>query len=222
MLDSRAAAHAGRGMHNSIEWAVSAAASIAIHFLDDGFSVEIYEADGPLHIAGSMGQHSSASPRAGDQPADRPAGPLDDHAALRGRVGHRRPARPAGGRRPGPDDRRGRRTSLLRVRRNRAHGLALVLDVDTFADDPGRRARRGPSTSWRVQILRDNQWRVVEVPRGMGVADAWAALEQSVSGGLMRAADRSGIAVMVVGDAGRLHRSAADHRPQLPARSAGC
>ncbi len=61
MLDSRSAAHAGRGMQNSMEWAISAAASIAIHFLDDGFGIEIYEADGPLHIAGSMGQHSSAS-----------------------------------------------------------------------------------------------------------------------------------------------------------------
>ena len=29
-----------------------------------------------------------------------------------------------------------------------------------------------------MRILRDNQWRVVEVPRGMAVADAWAALEQ--------------------------------------------
>ena len=29
-----------------------------------------------------------------------------------------------------------------------------------------------------MQILRDNQWRVVEVPRGMGVSNAWSALEQ--------------------------------------------
>ena len=28
------------------------------------------------------------------------------------------------------------------------------------------------------QILRDNQWRVIDVPHGMGVADAWSALEQ--------------------------------------------
>jgi hypothetical protein len=26
--------------------------------------------------------------------------------------------------------------------------------------------------------LRDNQWRVIDVRRGMGVADAWSALEQ--------------------------------------------
>ena len=75
VLDSRASAHAGRGMHNSLEWAVSAAASIGIHFLDDGFGIEIYEADGPLHISGSMGR-TALPPRAG-QPttASRPGRP---------------------------------------------------------------------------------------------------------------------------------------------------
>ena len=87
VLDSRASAHAGRGMHNSLEWAISAAASIGIHFLDDGFGIEIYEADGPLHISGTMGQHSSASSRAGGQPADRPQGPVDHDHAVRRRVG---------------------------------------------------------------------------------------------------------------------------------------
>ena len=61
VLDSRSSAHEGRGMQNSLEWAISAAASIGIHFLDDGFGIEIYEADGRLHISGTMGQHSSAS-----------------------------------------------------------------------------------------------------------------------------------------------------------------
>src|SRR6478752_5886912 len=61
ILDSRAGAHAGPGMHSSLEWAISAAASIALHFLSDGFGIEIYEAEGPLHISGTSGQHSSAS-----------------------------------------------------------------------------------------------------------------------------------------------------------------
>ena len=29
-----------------------------------------------------------------------------------------------------------------------------------------------------MSILRDNQWRVVEVRRGMGVAEAWSLLDQ--------------------------------------------
>ena len=94
-----------------------------------------------------------------------------------------------------PDD----ATSLLRLRRNRAQGLALVLDVDSFAQ-PGTgsgssvmgadaagggdartevaRTRQRDEHRLAVQMLRDHQWRVIEVGRGMSVADAWAGLEQ--------------------------------------------
>jgi uncharacterized protein (DUF58 family) len=176
VLDSRASAHAGRGMNNSIEWAISAAASIALHFLDDGFSVEIYEADGPLHITGTMGQHSSASPelvisRLTDLKA-RPNATL--HYA----------AESAASDRPGQlvVAILGRMTaedanSLLRVRRNRAQGLALLLNVDSFDDHPANDRVRAQQ-DLAAQMLRDNQWRVVEVTRGMGVAEAWSLLEQ--------------------------------------------
>ena len=176
VLDSRASAHAGRGMNNSMEWAISAAASIALHFLDDGFGVEIYEADGPLRITGSMGQHSSAS-------AELVISRLTDLKARPNATLHYA-AESAASDRPGQlvvailgrmnaED----ANSLLRVRRNRAQGLALLLDVDTFADLPAgehHRSRQDVAT----QILRDNQWRVIEVTRGMGVAEAWALLEQ--------------------------------------------
>ncbi len=176
LLDSRTAAHAGRGMQNSMEWAISAAASIAIHFLDDGFGIEIYEADGPLHIAGSMGQHSSAS-------QELVVNRLTD---LRGRstttmhyaVESATIDRPGQlviaimGRMSAEDA-----NSLLRVRRNRAYGLAMVMDVDTFTDEPAGERQRAQH-ELAMQILLDNQWRVVEVRRGMGVSEAWTALEQ--------------------------------------------
>jgi uncharacterized protein (DUF58 family) len=176
LLDNRARAHAGQGMHSSMEWAISAAASIAIHFLDDGFGIEIYEAEGPLHISGSMGQHSSASaqlvisrltdvgPRlvstmhyAVEAAALDRAGQLV--VAVMGRMN--------------PED----AYSLLRVRRNRAQGVALLVDVGSYAeiDDSPQQINESDVA---VQILRDNQWRVVRAPRGMGVAEAWSALEQ--------------------------------------------
>jgi hypothetical protein len=68
-------------------------------------------------------------------------------------------------------------SSLLRVRRNRAQGLALMLDVGTFADSPDSE-RQASQHEVAMQILRDNQWRVIDVTRGMGVAQAWVALEQ--------------------------------------------
>jgi uncharacterized protein (DUF58 family) len=176
LLDSRTAAHAGRGMQNSMEWAISAAASIAIHFLDDGFGIEIYEADGPLHIAGSMGQHSSASQElVVNRLTDlRPRSTTTMHYAVESATVDR-PGQlviAIMGRMSAADA-----NSLLRVRRNRAYGLAMVLDVDTFADESaGERQRTQHELA--IQILRENQWRVVEVPRGMGVSEAWTALEQ--------------------------------------------
>src|SRR5215203_473603 len=176
VLDSRASAHAGRGMANSLEWAVSAAASIGIHFLDDGFGIEIYEADGPLHIAGTMGQHSSASAelvisRLTELKARSTttlnyaveSGTIDRPGHLAIAIMGRMTAEDA--------------NMLLRVRRNRSQGLALLLDVDSFADQPDSEQQRAQH-KLAGQILRDSQWRVVEVRRGTGVAEAWSALEQ--------------------------------------------
>jgi uncharacterized protein (DUF58 family) len=176
VLDSRSSAHAGRGMQNSLEWAISAAASIGIHFLDDGFGIEIYEADGPLNISGTMGQHSSASQelvisRLTDLRSRQTT--TIHHAVESATVD--RPGQLAiaiMGRMNAQDA-----NSLLRVRRNRAQGLAMMLDIDTFADEPVSEQQRAQHELAR-QILRDNQWRVIDVPRGMGVADAWSALEQ--------------------------------------------
>jgi uncharacterized protein (DUF58 family) len=186
LLDSRSRAHAGRGMRSSLEWAISAAASIAVHYLNDGFSVEIYEADGSLKISGSMGQHSSASPelaisRLTDLTARSTttmhyaveSAAVDQPSQLVIAIMGRMNAEDA--------------SALQRVRRNRAHGLALVLDVDSFADggalpvgisDPGTGDRLRRQHEVAVELLRDNQWRVIEVSRGLSVAEAWSALEQ--------------------------------------------
>ena len=67
--------------------------------------------------------------------------------------------------------------TLLRARRNRAQGLALLLDVDSYADEPGSDQQRAQH-ELAAQILRNNQWRVVEVSRGTSVAQAWSSLEQ--------------------------------------------
>jgi uncharacterized protein (DUF58 family) len=176
ILDSRIGAHAGRGIYSSLEWAVSAAASVALHFLDEGYSVEIFEADGPLHITGTMGQHSSASRElVVNRLTDLTAKATSSlHYAIESALNDR----------PGQlvvavlgrMDAAGAQ-ALLRLQRHRSRGLALMLDVDTFADQPAS-ARQRAEHELAGRILRENQWRVVDVPRGMGVAEAWAALEQ--------------------------------------------
>ena len=185
LLDSRASAHAGRGVNSSLEWAVSAAASVGLHFLADGFAVEVYDADGPLHLGGSSGQHSSVS---GDVLLHR----LTDLRAS-GTRSLRYALNVAGAERPGQlvvavlgrlDLEEAQ--ALVRLRRHRAPGLALLLDVDTFDDDPGARRPAGPAApadgssalERLVQLLTDAQWRVVVVPRGTGVAQAWSELDR--------------------------------------------
>ena len=144
LLDARVGAHAGRGMHSSLEWAVSAAASVAVHFLDDGFGVEIYEPDGSMHIAGHLGQHSTASSDlALSRLTDLRARPTTSiHYAIEAadvdKAGQLVVAIMG---RMTPED----ASSLLRLRRNRAQGLAMVIDVDTFADEPDERADPAPA-----------------------------------------------------------------------------
>jgi uncharacterized protein (DUF58 family) len=175
VLDSRARAHAGQGLQSSLEWAVSATASIALHFVAEGYTVEVFEADGPLNVPGAHGQHGTAS-------ADAVISRLTDltprattslHYAVETAV-EDRPGQlvvAVLGRIDATDAH-----ALLRLQRNRAQCLALVLDVDSFTNEPAD-ARQRAEHELAGRILRDNQWRVVDVPRGMSVPDAWAALE---------------------------------------------
>ena len=176
LLDARVGSHAGRGMHGSLEWAISAAASVAVHFLDDGFGVEIYEPDGSMHIAGHLGQHSSTSSelainRLTDLRAR--ATPSIHYAVEAADVDQAGQLVVAILGRMTPED----ANSLLRLRRNRAQGLAMVIDIDTFSDSPtSDRTRRQHELA--TEILVDNQWRVVTVQHGMSVAQAWAGLDR--------------------------------------------
>ena len=103
--------------------------------------------------------------------------------------------------------------ALLRLRRNRAQGLAMVLDVDTFADQPGSDQQRAQH-ELAARILTDNQWRVIGCPA------AWASPRPgrpSSNGAPPDAAhrpqrDRRGR----LGRAGLPHRPTADLRWQLP------
>jgi hypothetical protein len=49
--------------------------------------------------------------------------------------------------------------------------------VDSFSDHPAPEQQRRQH-ELAVRLLRENQWRVVEVAAGRGVADAWGELEQ--------------------------------------------
>ena len=82
------------------------------------------------------------------------------------------------------------------MRRNRAQGFALILDVDTFADTPATEPD-AEQHELAGRMLRRQPMAGVRRAPGIGVADAWAALEQLSTGALMRTSDRSEIAVAV-------------------------
>ena len=103
--------------------------------------------------------------------------------------------------------------TLLRVRRNRAQGLAMVLDVDTFADEPGSERQRAQHELAGADPAGQPVAGDRGPQRGTWVVDArpgrapWSSLVDR-EGRLMRASDRSGIAVIDLGRAGRHHRCA--------------
>lgn len=146
ILDSRIVAHAGSGMDSSWEWAVSAAASVGLHFLGTGYSVDMFDADGKLSISpdeehGRMSSESlilrlselrarrTTSLRYGIEAA---AAARRSHlvVAIIGRLSIEEAH------------------LLLRAQPPGTSGLAVLLDVDSFARaaDPGKTSQEGPAS----------------------------------------------------------------------------
>jgi uncharacterized protein (DUF58 family) len=180
LLDSRAGAHAGRGVQHSLEWAVSAVASVGLRLTDDGYAIEVVTSDGPLQGAGA-----APGPVAADvllrQLTDLQPSPTRGLSRLMngaaGEHGDQLVVAVLG--RLTPEE----AYAVAGLRRSRATGLAMLLDVDTWAV-PGSRAQTepdpGPGAADRAaEILADQQWRVVVVRPTTTVPQAWEALERS-------------------------------------------
>ncbi len=184
MIDSRVGAHAGEGSKSSFEWAVSAAASIGTRFLDEGFSVEMYHAEGSMHLTKTAAEHTMATRQAmlhrlTDITLQRvstmhyglSALTIDSTGQVLVAITGRLSAADA--------------TALASARKFRTQGLAILLDVDSFAgraavpeSDPVDASRRSP-LDLAADILVDANWRVVTISRGTDVATAWTKLEQT-------------------------------------------
>lgn len=167
LLDSRRAAHRDEGPDGSFEWAVSAAASVGVHLIEAGFTVELVDASGAASVSG--GSATAPGHALLDHLTDVA---LCDQQALSAAVD-------AG------------------TRRTRAQLLVVVLGAlsmtDALALSLGRRDRRlcwlmlGPSvppddgaTAEALTLLRHDGWQVVTGAQGLGVAAAWRALDAGV------------------------------------------
>ena len=180
LLDSRAGAHAGRGVHHSLEWAVSAVASVGLRLLGDGFSVDVVTTEDRLQTA-----NGAAGPVAADvllqqltdlQPGrGRDLGPL--LGAFEGERGEQLVVAVLG--RLTPEE----AYAVAALRRQRATGLAMVLDVDTWTEGARARPVADPDgtdpTSRAADVLAEQGWRVVVVTAATTVPEAWSALERT-------------------------------------------
>jgi uncharacterized protein (DUF58 family) len=177
ILDSRTSAHAGRGRGSSFEWAVSAAASIALHFVDAGFRVDLYDAGGAM-VSGERGAQATVTrQQIIDAMTDVQLSPRStltrtvEHASLTQRgqlmvciLGRMSP---------------GDAEVILGAQRNRARVFAFVLDPDTFTS----RSERSTPEQYdehraALDRLRQASWRVIEVTAGKEVVEAWTDLDR--------------------------------------------
>jgi len=180
LIDSRLGSHAGSGVNGSFEWAVSAAASIGTLFCDEGFTVEMYEADGSLHLDRGAGDRAVATRQAMTlaltdiglrrTPSLRhglTAMAIDAAGQLMVAILGRSSA--------------GDATALTEIRRLRTQGLAMIIDVDSF--DPATVTDSLPPDGGpAAQVLRDGGWRVAIV-RSRDTVDAiWSQLDRTVAG----------------------------------------
>lgn len=177
ILDSRASSHAGKGRNSSFEWAVSAAASIALHFVDANFRIDLFDADGTMvtadrQAAATVTRQQVVNVMTEVQLSGRTA--LDrtvDHAM----IAQRGQLMLAVTGRLSPRD----VDLLLTAQRNRSRCFALVVDADTFTV---RSERSSPQEyddhRAAISMLRNHGWRVVEVSHGTELSDAWSDLDR--------------------------------------------
>lgn len=184
LLDNRSGAHVGDALHGSFEWAVSMAASAGAAMIGEGFSIEVYHGQGRLDLAHVSAQRDAVRhvmlrglaelttrPQSSlahgiDEMQSEAAGQLV--IAVLGRV---TPAEAA---------------AVARSRRNRAEGVAILLDVDSWAD--GRRGLASAEVNGNgatapddplagvEEVLAAQQWRVVRATAAEQVPQVWARI----------------------------------------------
>ncbi|MFR9730832.1 DUF58 domain-containing protein [Saccharopolyspora sp. MS10] len=175
LLDRRSAAHRGTGSAASLEWAVSAAASICAHLHDQGQQVRLVTEDGET-LSGGPGPFDGGRDDAAmldALAAVRPSAQRDlvctqDPGSGQELIAILGATTPAGVQ------------ELSRLRPERARSLALLLDVRAWAGDP---ADRSFSPERTREQLRASGWTVVVVdgPRA-SMAGAWSRLCRSAAG----------------------------------------
>jgi uncharacterized protein (DUF58 family) len=179
LLDTRLIAHRGDGPASSLEWAVSAAASISLHLARTGFEVRLITDTGSEISSAGMGGGSFDG------------SVLDVLAVVTASAGRSLHTGMSTVRRQGtegllvavvgsltPDD----ADNLARMRSGAASvGIALVMDTNSWVAASPQSAEENAAAHRRsVELLTLSGWRTVEVRRGDSLAQLWPLVGRGV------------------------------------------
>ncbi|MEV5241664.1 DUF58 domain-containing protein [Streptomyces cinnamoneus] len=175
LLDTRGAAYPGEGPGAPFEWAVSGAASAAVHLLERGFAVRLLTDTGSS-LPGPDGAGGSAH-----GPAET-AGLMLDALAV---IDHSEGA----GLSPALDALHTSGEGLLvaflgeldeqqtavvaRMRQRSGTAVAFVVDAASWAGPAARGTAAGPGAGERLRALREAGWTALPVTPGVALPDLW-------------------------------------------------
>ena len=153
-----------------MEYAVSCAASIACHFVAESFDASLYDADGVMASSTTtqVGRRHIISTYT-DLKASDSTNLLTGIGAVSSDTSGQVLVAVLGRITQADAD------ALVRSRRSHSHGLAIVIDVDSFSSTLSEHRTEHEKA---VGVLRSNLWRVVEVDRDTPIRDAWKDLER--------------------------------------------
>jgi len=177
LLDSRASAHRGSGSTSSFEWAVTAAASVAAHLIQQGYAVH-------LAVAETVEDSRVTAPLEYDEMLDVLAVAQTGRDQELGEVLHAaHPVTGAGGLVvaiiAGLTGDQARQVAALR--QPGGVGLAMVLDADSFGRPRTGREDVSANTEASADVLHSAGWSAVGVPASRSVAAVWASLSSSAA-----------------------------------------
>lgn len=181
VLDARVGAHGAEGLNSSLEWAVSAGASLAIHLMRRGFSLRLVTENGP-GMAGMRGDVLAPAPDVEGLLLDALAmltpsrtATLADAARELGRAGSDSLVVAVLG-----DLSPGDAASLARRRQGTTTAIALLLRPATWTgggSEPREQEQRRFDAN--VALLRNGGWRVIAVAAGDRLPDVWSGVARA-------------------------------------------
>jgi uncharacterized protein (DUF58 family) len=175
LLDTRLRAHRGEGPASSLEWAVSAAASISLDLVHRGYQVRLLTDTG-ASVSSAAHDNDGIS-------TDFEGTVLDSLAVLAGSRGTTLRAAEATVRRGGSESLliavlgaldAEQAVQLAQLRRGASVAVAVLLETATWAGLPdGPRARAAVGYAGTARLLRTAGWRIVRASAETALPDAW-------------------------------------------------